>query len=98
MKMNDLPVPQFKKPLNRRVYSLFWSPFGICWDLVVGLLIHFLKCLHVGFGLATFGWVFMMVFMYFMDALTPDVALGMAVIAIVAGTSITAVFALLKSF
>ena len=70
----------------------------MCWDLVVGFLIHFLACCHVGFGLAAFGWLFMTVLMYFMNALTADIALGMAVIAIVAGTSITAVFAFLKSF
>lgn len=98
MKMNDLPVPQFLKPLNRRVYDIFWVPFGMCWDLVVGLLIRFLACCHVGFGLAAFGWMFMMVFMYFMDALTVDVAFGMAVIAILAGAGITAVLAVLTSF
>ncbi|APA69919.1 hypothetical protein [Janthinobacterium sp. 1_2014MBL_MicDiv] len=98
MKMRELPISQFKTPLNRRVYSFFLSPFRMCWDLEVSLLIRFLACCPAGFGLATFGWVFMMVFMYFMDALTLDVAFGMAVVAILAGTGITAVFAVLTSF
>lgn len=96
MRIRDLPVPQFHTPLNRRVYSFFWSPFRICWDLVVGFLARFLRCSSVGFGLAAFGWVFMMCFMYFMDALTFTVAFGMAVIAVLVGVGITAFFAILR--
>ena len=96
MRMTDLPVAQFQAPLNRRVYSFFWSPFQICWDLVVGFLARFLRCSSVGFGLATFGWIFMMCFMYFMDALTSNVAFGMAVVAFFAGAGITAFFAVFR--
>lgn len=98
MKLSDLPRTQFKEPLNRRVYRFFLSPFRVCWDLEGRLLIRFLECSPVGFGLATFGWVFMILFMYFMDALTADIVFGMAVIAVLAGTGITAVFAVLRSF
>lgn len=96
MRMTDLPVPQSHTPLNRRVYGFFWMPCQICWDLVDGLLERFLSCACVGFGLAAFGWVFMMCFMYFMDALTLTVAFGMAVIAVLAGVAITAFFAVFR--
>ena len=94
MRMKDLPVPQFQKPLNRRVYSFFWLPCGICWDLVAGLLARFLRSSCVGFGLAAFGWMLIMGFMYFMGALTSSVALGTAVIAVLTGAGITALLAI----
>lgn len=96
MRMTDLPKGQLQKSLSRRVYSFFWLPFELCWDLVTDILARILSCARVGFSLAAFGWMFMMCFMYFMNALTPDVAFGMALIAIPAGAGITILYAALK--
>lgn len=96
MRMTDLPVAQLQKSLNRRLYSFFWLPFELCWDLVTDILARILRCARVGFGLAAFGWMLMMCFMYFIGALTPDVAFGMAIFAVPVGAGITVVYAALR--
>ncbi len=93
IKMKDLPVPQFAKPLSRRVYGVLWAPFDVCWDLWTS----YRSFLFRGFGLAAFGGVAIAAFMYFMGALTATVAFGMVVATIIAGAGLTALLTLLSA-
>lgn len=86
MKISDLPIPKFKQPVDRSVYLFFWKPFGLCW----GFVARFFKFSHIGLGFAALMWVFVVGFMYFGNALSFEIAFGLAIMSVLTGAVITA--------
>jgi hypothetical protein len=92
-KIKDLPVPDFAKPLSRRIYSVFWWPFYACWSFWETYRSFLVK----GFCIAVFLGLAFSCFMYYIGALTASIAVGLAVVTFIAGLGITALLTLISA-
>lgn len=93
MNIEDLPRPKFsRKPFNRSVYDLFWAPFQMMWDFPGNFLAHS----SMGFKLVAVIWIFFNGLLFFSGILTIKVAVGLAIIAILAWAGVALLLALLR--
>lgn len=93
MNIEDLPRPKFsRKTFNRNAYNLFWLPFQIIFEFPSA----FLAYSSMGFKLTVVTWLFFIAFLFFSGMLTTKVAVGLAIIAVLAWAGMALLLALLR--
>lgn len=93
MNIEDLPSPKFsRKSFNRNIYNLFWLPFQIILEFPSA----FLTYSSMGFKLAVVIWLFFIALLFFSGMLTIKIAVGLAIIAILAWAGVALLLALLR--